>query len=112
MDRSGVTHAKAWLSIESLPNGSAQCAADRKAVQNRRTHAVNQNQMAWFSEVMPNEETANRVIHKYKVRLAAVGGEPKMVKSYSLVYQEEVRQEKQLLLDAVSEMMTLPAYCE
>ena len=101
---------KQWLDVSSFINGSAQCAEDRKAIQNIRNAAIEQNELEWFTEVMADEDVMVRVVAKYKER--RLTAKPTTIaKTFILDYREEVRQETQLLLDGKWEMMEIPRYC-
>ena len=100
---------KKWLPIEMFPNGSAQCAADRKALQSLRNAAIAQGQMAWFDEMFNDEDKLAKVVKNYHARISnSTNKNARSAGAFPiLTYVEEVRQEIALILEGLAEMMPL-----
>ena len=96
-----------WLDVKNFPVGSAQCAPDRKIIQNLRNAAIAQNQQQWFEDLMGGtEERLAKVVKSYKARVEVAGGSKKKAGSFPILqYEEEVKQETAIIVDGVMEMM-------
>ena len=96
----GKTHP-----IEMFSVGAGQCGPGRKAIQNLRAQAIAQNQQAWWEEVSADPVKLKKICAAYWVKCPEPKQGQKKAKFVIAIYIEELRQEQQLLVDGVFEMM-------
>ena len=98
-----------WLSVDCFPFGSGQCWDDRLAIQNIQAAAKTQDQLEWWNAVKVSESALAKVVQAYHMRCPKIEGKKRKT-IVILSYREEQRQEQQLLLDGVFEMMNAKQY--
>ena len=93
--------------LEEFPPGSSACHNKRKAMQNIKNSAIAQGKLEWWDEVQSDATLLKKVTDNYLVRCPEPekGSKAKRKQFPIIQYIEELRQEQQILLDSVYEMM-------
>ena len=97
-----------WLDLFRFPASSKWCDEDKPVAQNLISGAALQGETEWVDEVLKCPKTTKRVFAKIKRMYPKVPGKNRPL---PMVVQldEELREEEQLLIDGVFQMMNVKA---
>ena len=97
------------LLLADLPPGSALCYDDKQAHQNLQNSAIEQSKMDWWLQSQSCPTKYRRALNRYRVLHPKIKGKRRKPPVLAEFITEE-REEEQMILDGVAEMMCERGY--